>query len=123
MHANRKMSLLTPTVVKKYSCDSESRECMLNSCDTCKHGLTVDDVKNGEAKKDDSDSDSKINAVRYYRWKRGDDGYLAKSIVEADANEALGFWQSMVETLKEPIHISRGSLKRFATLQIFFKVK
>ena len=105
-YANRKMSLLTPTViVEKYCCDSESRECMLNSCDECKHhGLTVGDVENGEANEDNSDSDSETNLVRYYQWKRGDDGYFTKLMVEADADEASGLWQSMVEMMKEHIY-------------------
>ena len=63
---------------------------MLKSCDECKHlGLTVDDVENGEANEDYSDLDSETNMVRYYQWKRGDDGYLTKLMVEADADEAL----------------------------------
>ena len=79
------------SIVEKCSCDSESRECMLNSCDECKHhGLTVDDVENGEANEDDSDSDSKTNMVRYYQWKRGDDGYLTKLMVETNTDKALG---------------------------------
>ena len=45
---------------------------MLNSSD----GLTVNDVGNGEANEDDSDSDSETNMVTYYQWKRGDGGYL-----------------------------------------------
>ena len=50
------------SIVEKYSCYSESRECMLNSCDERKHhGLTMDDVENGEANDDDSDSDSGTN--------------------------------------------------------------
>ena len=60
------------SIVEKYSCDSESKECMLNSSD----GLTVNDVGNGEANEDDSDSDSETNMVTYYQWKRGDGGYL-----------------------------------------------
>ena len=53
--------------VEKYSCDSESRECMFNSHGESKnHGLTVDDVESGEANEDDSDSDSETNMVRYY---------------------------------------------------------
>ena len=86
---------------------------MLNSCDECKHhGLTVDDVEKGEANEDDSDSDSETNMVRYYQWKRGgDDGYLTKLIVEADDDETLGLWHSMVEALKEYIHYNRRQLK------------
>ena len=45
------------------------------------HGLTVDDVENGEANEDNSDSDSETNMVRYYQWKRGDDDYLTKLVV------------------------------------------
>ena len=104
------------SIVEKYSCYSESRECMLNSCGECKHhGLTVDDVENGEANEDDSDSNSQT-LVRYYQWKRSDDSYLTKLMVEADANEALGLWQSMAE--RSIFTISRGSLKRYAALQI-----
>ena len=100
------------SIVEEYSCDSESRECILNLRDECKHHvLTVDDVENGEANEDDSDSDSETNMVRYYQWKRGDDGYLTKLKVEADADQALGLWQSMVETLKEHIHYQRRQLK------------
>ena len=74
------MSLLIPAVIiEKYSCDSESRECMLNSRDWCEHhGLTVDDVENGEANENDSNSDCETNMVRYYQWKKGDDNYLTK---------------------------------------------
>ena len=50
---------------------------------------------------------TKTNMVRYDQWKRGDENYLTKLMVEADANEALGLWQSMVETLKEYIHYNR----------------
>ena len=79
------------------------RECILNSCDEYKHhGLTVD--RQREANEDDSDSDSETNMVRYYQWKRGDDGYLTKLMVEADPDESLGLWQSTVETLKEHNH-------------------
>ena len=100
------------SIVEKYSCDSESRQCMLNSCDECKHhGLTVDDVENGEANGDDSDSDSKTNMVRYYQWKRGDDGYFTKLMIEANAIEALGLWQSMIETLKEHIYYKWRQVK------------
>ena len=81
------------SIVEKYSYDLESKECMLNSCDECKHhGLTVDDIENGEANEDDFDSDSETSMIRYYRWRRGDDGYLTKLMVEADADEALGQW-------------------------------
>ena len=81
---------------------------MLNSCDDCKHyGLTMDDVENGEANEDDSDSDSETNMVRYYQWKRGDDGYLTKLMVKADAHETFALCQSIVETLKEHIHYKR----------------
>ena len=61
------MSLLTThSIVEKYSCYSESRECMFNSCDECKHhGLTVNGVENGEINEDDSDSDSETNMVRH----------------------------------------------------------
>ena len=87
------------SIVEKYSCDSESTECMLNSCDECMHhGLTVDDVKNGEANEDDSNSDSETSMVRYYQWKKGDDGYATKLMVEADGDEALVLWRSMVQT-------------------------
>ena len=56
------------SIVKKYSYDPKSRECMLNSCDECKHhGLPVDDVENREANEDDSYSDSDANMVRYYQ--------------------------------------------------------
>lgn len=56
------------SIVKKYPCDPESRECMLNSYDECKHhGLSVDDVENREANEDDSYSDSDANMVRYYQ--------------------------------------------------------
>ena len=56
---------------------------MLNLCDECKHqGLTVDYVENGEPNEDDSDSDSETNMVRCYQWKRDDDGYLTKLMVE-----------------------------------------
>ena len=41
--------------------------------------LIQNDVENGEGKEDDSDSDSKTSMVRYYQWKRGEDGYLTKS--------------------------------------------
>ena len=98
--------------VEKYSCDSELRECMLNSCDELKHhGLSVDDIESGEENKDDSDSDSETNMVRYYQWKRGDDRYLTKLMVEADANEVLDLWQSVVETLKEHIQYKRRQFK------------
>ena len=100
------------SIVEKFSCDSESKECMLNSCDECKHhGLSVDDIENGEANEDDFDSDSETNMVRYYQWKRGDDGYLTKLMVKADADETLGLWQSMVETLKEHIHYKQRQFK------------
>ena len=56
------------SIVKKYSYDPKSRECMLNSCDECKHhGLPVDDVENRETNEDDSYSDSDANMVRYYQ--------------------------------------------------------
>ena len=74
-------------------------------------GLTVDDVENGEANEDDCNSDSETNMVRYYQWKRGDDGYFTKLMVKADADEALGLWQSMVETLKEHIHYQQRQFK------------
>ena len=71
----------------------------------------MDDVGNGETNEDDSDSDSETNPVRYYQWKRGDDGSLTKLMLEADADEALGLWQSMVEALKEHIHYKRRQFK------------
>ena len=49
--------------------------------------------------------------VRNYQWKRGDDSYLTKSMVEVDANENLGLWQSMEEMLKEHTHYKRRQLK------------
>ena len=55
------------------------------------HGLTVDDVENGEANEDDSDSDSETNMVRYYQWKRGDDYYLTKLVVRLIRWLWLGF--------------------------------
>ena len=68
------------SIIKKYSCDLELRECMLSLCDEWKHpGLTMNEVDNG----DDSNSDSETNMVRYYQWKRGDDGYLTKMMVES----------------------------------------
>ena len=39
----------------------------------------MNEVDNG----DDSNSDSETNMVRYYQWKRGDDGYLTKMMVES----------------------------------------
>ena len=52
---------------------------MLNSRDWCEHhGSTVDDVENGEANENDSNSDCETNMVRYYQWKKGDDNYLTK---------------------------------------------
>ena len=88
------------------------RERILNSCDEYKHHeLTVDDVGNGETNEDDFESDSESNPVRYCQWKRGDDGSLTKLMVEADADEALGLWQSMVEALKEYIHYKRMQFK------------
>ena len=104
------------SIVEKYSCDSESRECMLNSCDECKHHrLTMDDVETNE---DNSDSDSETNMVRYYQWKRGDNGYLTNLMVEADADEALVLWQSMVETLKEHIHYKRRQSKEIRRVTV-----
>ena len=92
---------------------------MSNLCDDCKHyGFTVDNFENWEANEGDSNSDSKTNMVRYSQWKRGDDGYLTKLMVEADADEALGLWQAMVKTMKEHIHHTWKNLKRFATFQI-----
>ena len=77
------------SIVEKYSCDSELTECILNSCDVSKHhGLTVDDVENGEANEDDLNSDFETNMIRYYQWKRDDNGYLTKLMVEADGDEA-----------------------------------
>ena len=56
------------SIFKKYSCHPESRECMLNSCDECKHhGLTVDDIENREVNEDYSDSDYDANMVRCYQ--------------------------------------------------------
>ena len=49
----------------------------------------MDDVENQEANEDDSDSDSETNMVRYYQWKRGDDGYLTRLMVKADADETF----------------------------------
>ena len=49
--------------------------------------LIQNDVENGEGKEDDSDSEFETNMVRHYQWKRGDDGYLTKSMVEVDANK------------------------------------
>ena len=67
------------------------RERILNSCDEYKHhGLTVDNVGNGETNEDDSDSDSETNPVRYYQWKRGDDGSLTKLMVEVDQAHGRG---------------------------------
>ena len=90
---------------------------MLNSCDEYKHlGLTVDDIENGEANEDDSDSDSETNMVRYYQRKRGDDGYLTKLIVEADADEAL-VWAVNGKRKRSTFTISGGSSRRFAALE------
>ena len=50
--------------------------------------------------------------VRNYQWKRGDDSYLTKSIVEVDANENLGLWQSMEEMLKEHTHYKWRQLQK-----------
>ena len=43
-----------------------------------------------EANKEKSDSDSETNMVTHYQWKRSDDGYRTKLVVEAGADEALG---------------------------------
>ena len=51
------------SIAEKYSCDSESRECILNLCDECKYQVMSE---NGEANEDESDSDSKTNMLRYY---------------------------------------------------------
>ena len=104
--------------VEKYSCDSELREYMLNSCDECKdHGLSVDDIESEETNKDDSDSDSETNMVRYYQWKRGDDRYLTKLMVEADASEVLDLWQSLVEMLKKHIQYKPRQFKEIHQMQ------
>ena len=58
--------LFDPNIVEEYSCDLESRKCMLNSCDECKHhGLSVDNVESREVNEDNSDSDSETSIVRY----------------------------------------------------------
>ena len=109
--------------VEKYSCNSELREYMLNSCDECKdHGLSVDDIESEETNKDDSDSDSETNMVRYYQWKRGDDRYLTKLMIEADASEVLDLWQSMVEMLKKHIHYKPRQFKEIHQMQ-FKKIR
>ena len=56
--------------------------------------------------------------VRYYQWKEDDDGYLTKLIVEADADEVLGLWKSMVETLKEHSHYKRRLFKETRLLKV-----
>ena len=56
--------------------------------------------------------------VRYYQWKEDDDGYLTKLMVEADADEVLSLWKSMVETLKEHIHYKRRLFKETHLLKV-----
>ena len=56
--------------------------------------------------------------VRHYQWKRGDDGYLTKSMVEVDANETWVYGSHWRKCWKSTLTISGGSLKRFTTLQI-----
>ena len=102
------------SIIEKYSCDLELRECMLSLCDECKHyGLTINDVDNGV----DSNSDSETNMVRYNHWKKSEDDHLTKMMVEVDADEALGLWQSM-KHCKSTFITSEVNLKRFTGLQI-----
>ena len=109
----------SPQYVEKYYCYSEPRECMLNSCDECKHhGLTVDEVENGEANKGDSDSDSETNRVRYYQWKRGDDGYLTSWWSRLMPMKPWVCGSQWWKRWRSTFTISGGSLKRFAALQI-----
>ena len=49
--------------------------------------LIGNDFEDEERKEDDSDSESETSMVRYYQWKRGDDGYLTKLLVEVDDSE------------------------------------
>ena len=89
-------------IVEHYSCNSKTKECMMSSCVECKyHGLSIDDfrdedddVGDHEEENESSESDSDFEAsdvVKYYQWKRGEDGYLTKMRIETDIDEALTF--------------------------------
>ena len=87
-------------IVEHYSCNSKTKECMMmSSCVECKyHSLSIDDyrdedddVGDHEEENETSESDSDSGAsdvVKYYQWKRGEDGYQ-KWRIETDIDEAL----------------------------------
>ena len=56
--------------------------------------------------------------VRQYQWKRGDDGYLTKAMVEVDGNETWVCGSQCRKCRKSTLTITGGSLKRFTALQI-----
>ena len=100
-------------IVEEYSCCSDSKDCMMSSCNDCKsHGLTAEYFEEEQqqkqsAEESDSASDSTnetFDSVKFLQWKRGADGYLTKVRTEVDIAEALGLWQSMVEVLKAHIY-------------------
>ena len=73
---------------------------MMSLCVECKyHGLSIDDFRDEdddvgdhdeENETSESNSDSEASdVVKYYQWKRGEDGYLTKMTIETDIDEAL----------------------------------
>ena len=102
-------------IVEEYSCCSDSKDCMMSSCNDCKsHGLTAEDFEEQQQKQSAEESDSAsdsasetFDSVKFLQWKRGADGYLTKVRTEVDIAEALGLWQSMVEVLKAHIYTKR----------------
>ena len=86
-------------IVEHYSCNSKTKEFMMSFCVECKyHGLSIDDFREEdddvgdheeENETSESDSDSEASdVVKYYQWKRGEDGYLTKMRIETDIDEA-----------------------------------
>ena len=112
-----------------YSGNSDSKDCMMSLCSECKHhSLNVDDFDEDDDHEDESDeqeneqsessdTDSEDgDTVKYYQWKRGDDGYLTKMRIEADIDKTLNIWQSMVQVLKEHIYTKRKQFQEIRRL-------
>ena len=64
-------------IVERYSCDDETKDCMLSNCDACQsHGLSETDFITESNLSSNSDSDSGSNVtIKFYHWHKSESGY------------------------------------------------
>ena len=96
-------------LVEKYSCKSNSKECMFNKCTTCDSDTFHVILNLDECTSDDSNSDSDnseaaaVVNISYYKWQKGENDKVAKIKITQPFEEAVELLKDGITELKEHI--------------------